>query len=274
MTRHEKRGTSIYPDADADGDERGYVPFEITELNEKQTLPMVPSPPGQDADWTVLDCRAAADRTVRFTMAIRNAPDYGVSCGQAVLMVADRETGARLLELFADAFRTDLPRVRWPQTPLQPLSAFTVVLGEGLMRDPEGEGGFTIVLPDAAGPPRSNVQDEPAGIDPHEGGGWTATKWTPERDGHDAHVFFNFNLHQRRGEFLEKDRDDREQLLALLASALRDGPRPERTPETDPNLTRAGPHVVEVIPILNRWEITWRFSFSFSPGGAFPRLPV
>src|SRR3954471_2510473 len=93
----------------AEEEERGCLPFEIVAMHERQALPTDSSIPVGGNNWTVLDCRAAADRTVAFTIAL--CRDEEVSCwGKAVLTVADREVGARLLGLFADAFRTDLPR--------------------------------------------------------------------------------------------------------------------------------------------------------------------
>ena len=70
------------------------------------------------------------------------------------------------------------------------------------------------------------------------GEGWTATKLFPKEHGLEAEVFFNYNLQSREGEFSEKDPDYRQDLIAILETALRDGPRPDRTPDTDPNLTR------------------------------------
>ncbi len=82
------------------------------------------------------------------------------------------------------------------------------------------------------------------------GEGWTATKWFPQQYGLEAEVFFNYNLQSQEGEFSEKDPDYRQDLIAILATALRDGPRPDRTPDTDPNLTRVGPRIEEACCLL------------------------
>ncbi len=97
------------------------------------------------------------------------------------------------------------------------------------------------------------------------GGGWTATKWFPEHDGLSGEIFFNFNLDKRQGEFSEKDADYADDLVAIFASALRDGPRPERTPENDPNLTRIGPTIGKPRKLLSRLAA----HYSFSPKSRF-----
>ena len=59
-------------------------------------------------------------------------------------------------------------------------------------------------------------------------------------------MFFNYNLDARTGEFSEKDSGYRGDLVTVFAAQLRDGPRPERTPETDPNLAANGPRIEPV----------------------------
>jgi len=108
-----------------------------------------------------------------------------------------------------------------------------------------------------------NLKRNPGGGFEGTGEGWTATKWFPQTVGLEAEVFFNYNLQSQEGEFNEKDPDYRQDLIAILAIALRDGPRPERTPQTDLNLTDKGPRIEEVCCLLPR-----RASYcSFSPGG-------
>ncbi len=94
-------------------------------------------------------------------------------------------------------------------------------------------------------------------------GGWTATKWFPEHDGRSGEVFFNYNLGTRQGEFSEKDADYADDLIAILASAMRDGPRPQRSPDNDPNLTRTGPRIGKPRKLLSRLSS----NYSFSPKG-------
>ncbi len=135
--------------------------------------------------------------------------------GDAILIVSDRETGARFVEAFGRAFSDEVPAPAKRAHVPRPLPIRTAVLGEDLNR--EVTGGFS-----------------------GRGGGWAATKWFPEHDGREAEVYFNYSLTERRGEFAEKDPDYGEDLVAVFASALRDGPRPGRTPDDDPNLTRTG----------------------------------
>jgi hypothetical protein len=86
------------------------------------------------------------------------------------------------------------------------------------------------------------VRDQGGGFS-HGGGNWIATKLFLQRGGTEAEVFFNFDPVAKKGEFTEKDEDYADPMLAFLAAELRDGPRPRRTPETDPNLSAVGPKV-------------------------------
>ena len=64
----------------------------------------------------------------------------------------------------------------------------------------------------------------------------------------------------------EKDADSADDAgVAIFASALRDGPRPERTPDNDPNLSRTGPTIGKPRKFLSRLSE----HYSFSPNGRF-----
>jgi hypothetical protein len=167
---------------------------------------------------------------VTFTVGVSSKGGDGkvpVAWGDAILIVNDRESGARFVEAFGRAFSAEVPppanRAHLPR----PLPIRTAILGENLKRD--GTGGFS-----------------------GQGGGWAATKWFPQHDGREGEVYFNYNLAEQRGEFAEKDPDYEEDLVAVFASALRDGPRPERTPEEDPYFTRTGPSIGEPRKLLPR----------------------
>jgi hypothetical protein len=163
-----------------------------------------------------------------------------VAWGKAVLIVKDREAGVRFVELFSKAFSGKLPTpVNQAHVP-KPLSINTAILGSNMDRG--SEGGFSGTA-----------------------GGWTATKWFPEHDGESGEVYFNFNLVKRQGEFSEKDAEYADALAAIFASALRDGPRPERTPENDPTLTRNGPTIGKPRKLLPRLAA----HYSFSPNSEF-----
>jgi len=57
----------------------------------------------------------------------------------------------------------------------------------------------------------------------------------------DAEVYFNVRTDGREARFLEKDEDYREDLLAVLAMALRDGTPARRSPGSDPLVASAEP---------------------------------
>ena len=226
-----------------DQDEPRHLPFKITAVHEKEK-------PSADApfhinggEWTFFDCQANSDSGVAFTVGIllkKSNDNTPLAWGNAVLAVKDREAGARFVELFSKDFSGKSPTpLKKPYVP-RPLSIKTALLGHNMNR--EGAEGF-------------------AGA----GGGWTATKWFPEHDGRSGEVFFNYNLAKRQGEFSEKDADYADDLVAVFASALRDGPRPERTPENDPNLTKKGPVLGNPRKLMSRLAS----HDSFSPGGRF-----
>jgi hypothetical protein len=210
-------------------DQWGRLPFTITAVHRNRTPADAPPYHAPGGDWTFLDCRADAEPAVVFTVGVAGTGPSGqpVAWGKALLAVPGRDDGARFVALFGRAFHAPIPNPRPGGLPPEPLRLNTAVLGTD-QRRADG-GGFH-----------------------GAGGGWTATKWFPAADGHDAEVFFNFNLDARAGEFSEKDSDYRADLMAVLASRLRDGPRPERTPATDPNLVADGPRIEPLRRLLDR----------------------
>ena len=227
---------------DAD-EEAPHLPFKIIKVIPNQKL-IDESPFHADGgEWTFFDCQPLNDASVTFTVGMMTKSGDGgalSSWGRALLVVKDRVTGTRLLRLFAQAFHGTTPTtVNRPFVPV-PLFVNTAVIGENLTR--ELTGGF-------------NARQ----------GGWTATKWFPQLDGLDAEVYFNFNLAQQEGEFSEKDADYADDLVAIFATTLRDGPRPERTPDNDPNLNLVGPRIGLPRKLLSRFSSF----YSFSPASKF-----
>jgi hypothetical protein len=224
-------------------DEAPHLSFRITTVHEHQK-PSADAPYHiEGGEWTFFDCQANNDPRVVFTVGTASkSSDEGApsAWGKAVLIVKDREAGARFVEMFSKAFSGKLPTyVNQAHVP-KPLSINTAILGYNMER--ERDGGFS-----------------------ETAGGWTATKWFPEQDGLSGEIFFNFNLDKRQGEFSEKDAEYADDLSAIIASAFRDGPRPERTPESDPNLTRTGPTIGKPRKLLSRLAA----NYSFSPKGRF-----
>jgi hypothetical protein len=226
-----------------EADEGGRLAFTITVVHEgRKPSDVAPFHVG-GGEWTFFDCRAGADPEAVFTVGVwakGSADGAPVAWGRAVLAVRDREAGRRFVALFHKSFAGTMPKPRKQHHLPKPLFINTAALGEDLNR--ETQGGFS-----------------------GKGGGWTATKWFPEHDDCSGEVYFNFNLGQRRGEFSEKDAGYRDDLLALFASALRDGPRPQRTPANDPNLTLIGPKIGQPRKLLPRLAS----QYLFSPDGLF-----
>jgi hypothetical protein len=159
-----------------------------------------------------------------------------IAFSHAALIPSDRDKGARFVTELAGGLHAPIPPERSSQ-PLRPQKLGTAVLGEHLS------------------PPEQGLTAN--------GGNWTATKWFIQNEGLDAEVFFNYDLDGGRAAFSEKDPDYNADVLIGLAAVLRDGPRPARTPENDPNFTTAGPQVADLKPIPN----SAKSSASFARGG-------
>jgi hypothetical protein len=178
------------------------------------------SPPWHEpgGDWTFFD--AATHDGVRFGFGyVAPSSTESFRFGRALLTVPDAEHGARLVAAVAQAFRVEPPAER-ARLPLRHRPLGMAVLAEDAR--PLLGGGFE-----------------------GQGGTWTATKLFLGREALVAEVFFNFDLDGMRGAFDEKDAEYAADLVGLLALEVRDGPRPARTPETDPQITLTGPKVPE-----------------------------
>jgi hypothetical protein len=225
----------------APGREHPHLSFTITSVHEGQN----PSPiapyhvPG--GEWTYLDCETTSEPRAAFTVGLWSQKSTGpvpVAWGRAALIVKDREAGVRFLDSFRTAFPGAMPAPAQQAVVPGPLFIKTAILGDSLDRDPRG--GFS-----------------------GRGGGWSATKWFPEQAGLAGEIYFNWNLGQRQGEWSEKDAACRDRLLEVFALALRDGPRPERTPQNDPHITASGPRIGQPRKLLSRLASC----YSFSPNG-------
>jgi hypothetical protein len=216
----------------------GRLDFDIVDVQEGRKPTKEPPFHVAGGRWTFLDCRGGTDALARFTVGllVKGKDDAPVEWGKAWLAVPDRQAGTRLLGVFASTFFTDAPPSRVPQYPLQPLPIHLANLD--LFRWTPGAG------PE---PPRH---------------GWHRTKWFLQAEGY-AEVYFDYNLELKTGSFLEKERDYRVDLVGMLAVALRDGSKPFRRLEDDPNLTPIGPRPGMAHLVLGRRSPSW----FFSPGG-------
>lgn len=221
-----------------DQDEARHLSFKITAVHQKRKPSEAAPFHVAGGDWTYFDCQAKSDPKVVFTVGVLakgGAGDVPIAWGKASLIVKDREAGARFVEVFSKAFGGKVPTPAKRAYVPQALSLRTAILGHNMKR--EKQGGFSGAV-----------------------GGWTATKWFPEHDGDSGEVYFNYDLSKREGEFSEKDAEYADSLVTIFASALRDGPRPERTPENDPNLTRIGPKIGQPRKILSRLSSHYSFT--------------
>ncbi len=223
-------------------DEPRCVAFKIRKIDEGRSPS--PNPPYHVAggEWTYLTCQTTGDASVAFTVGMSTTRDPSGALSvwsKAYLIVTDRHDGAKFVESFHRYFGGNPPKVTDTSFSPLPLLLTTTVLGEDRYREAVAFSG--------------------------EGGGWTATKWFPSHDGREAEVYFNYNLQANEGEFREKDADYADDLLAIWASAFRDGPRPERNPANDPTLTDVCPSIGLPRKLMSRSPD----HYSFDPTGRF-----
>jgi len=123
-----------------DEDDRGNLPFEIIAAHEGRTPANEPPFYAAGGEWLFLDCRAGHEPPALFTVGVLagGKDDRPRVRGKAWLAVADREAGARLVSLFADAFFVDEPPPLEPR-PLGPLLVRTANLDD--LRRHLGERG-------------------------------------------------------------------------------------------------------------------------------------
>jgi hypothetical protein len=173
-------------------------------------------------NWTFLDCTSVPG-DAQFVVGLAanaTAGDAGAALrGKAILRTKDVAATNAFLSAFGQGFHVNVPEPLTPK-PLHPQVFGTTILGTSLSRSPN-DNSFVL----------------------GGGGNWTSTRWAPTTPRLQAEVFFNFNLVAREGEFVEKDFTRREDLMALWARLLRDGPRGLRTPAEDPNVVATGPHL-------------------------------
>lgn len=194
--------------------------------------------------WTILEVELVGGGKLLFGAAGGAEPPFE----RAMLAPANVEEGERALASVGRCLGCTLPPPVAPPAPV-PTIVKSMVYGDDLVRQPDGamHGG---------------------------GGGWTAAKWLLEPG---AELLVHWNLAERRGEMLERDRDGRGELWRALTAALRDGPPPERAPDNDPTLSDAGPRFVDMRVVAEAgarchgWEGS-RILVSRSDGGGVSRL--
>ncbi len=195
-------------------DDVGNLPFVITKVEPAQQ-PSASAPwHAAGGTWTYFEAHVAGDDAATFAALV---PSFdGGMFGKMQLVPTTPAGGARVVAAFANAFHVKAP-APVPGGQLQPLQMPLAVLGLHTGRNDGFSGEGT----------------------------WTATKWFCTTDSVEAaEVFFNFSLDDKRGELSEKDADYDADIASCLATALRDGQPPPRTPANDPTLATTGPELV------------------------------
>ncbi len=151
--------------------------------------------------WTYLDLKTpgGAAFTVGVNVERVLQGDDPITMYDVRAQETDPTQGAAVIEELAKALGTSVPaKPAVDKTPrLVPLAMVASQLGGDTGRNPDGSFSGT--------------------------GSWKATKWTSERAGHAAEIYFNFSLADTKAELSEKDGDYNADIVADLALALRDG---------------------------------------------------
>jgi len=194
------KGALVQVPIGGNGEEPPGLFFDITKVYEKHAPSKKAPFHAKGGDWTYFDAVIDSNPDCAFTVGVAPAKTAGgFGFGKVQLSVKDRVAASCVVEKLADGLGVDVPEKK-PGNVGGPLELATAVLGERLSR--QKGGGF--------------------GGDGD--GSWTATKLFLEKGETYGEVFFNYDLDSKRGEFSEKDFDYDHDVVAVLASELRDAP--------------------------------------------------
>ncbi len=199
--------------------------LDITRVHWAQKPLEVPPFHAKGGDWTFLELSPRTDPTAKALVGLKSAKaKRGDESGNVLLVASDPASGGRFLEAFAAALQVDAPKARANPTKLAPFPVFGDVLARDVVRDERGRFG-------------------------EAKGAWTTTRWTLDRQGVGGVLLFNYALLGMHAELVEAYAGYTEDATLLLAEALRDGPRPPRTPANDPTLAKDGPRFVDLVKV-------------------------
>ena len=164
--------------------------------------------------------RTGSERRIRMRagegeawLTLSDPSGTGIAFGKGELEAKDRAKGAAFVAAVAGWLHVPVPAPRAPETPLEPLLLTYVRLAEADDAKPE------------------------------------AMKLFLQARGREGEIFLDVWHGGTRAAFLEKDEGDREDVVQVLAMALRDGPAPPRTPASDPHLASAAPLLAPLVPL-------------------------
>jgi hypothetical protein len=214
-------GMIVQPRIGGDDTDDGSIPFTITKVHTNQKPSATAPFHAAGGDWTYLEARLDGDPGATFVVGVPTFPKTGNASGfggfgKLMFVPTTSTAGTRVVERLAKRLGTVAPAPRAGGV-LQATKVPVALLGQGIAHLDNGMGGE---------------------------GTWDATKlFCSAGDIDAAELFFNYSIADKKGEFSEKDTDYNKDVVACLATILRDGLPPPRTPSNDPTLTTSAPRL-------------------------------
>lgn len=195
----------------------GRLELDVTQVYPAQKPLDVPPFHVKGGAWTYLEVSPRGDPSAKALVGLRSATGEEDESA-AVVVAADAKAGARFLDAVGAAFGVEVPKPRANPTKLAPLP----IEVEAVAKSEGGHPG-------------------------DEKGAWISTRWSLSRRNARGEALFDFSLTGRQAEL--RSAGDGDELMALLAEALRDGPPPPRSPANDPTLAKDGPRFVGLVKV-------------------------
>lgn len=202
--------------------------LKITHVHTTRTLPGVAELPRTPDSWTVFDCAPVNDSAARFSIAVGDikstASPVGFHYTSDFILPRSSDAGKRFVADFATAVGQSAPPLQ-PAQPLKPTRFFAVRLGQHL------------------GAPATRFA--------RNRGNWVIDQWTIANDGLRGELYFSYDLADGNAQLSRGSQASSADELTALADALRDGPRPARSPANDPTFTNSSPQLVDAKLVSN-----------------------
>ena len=228
----QKKANSLFNATDwtesmvADARAAKHLSLTISNVRQLAAIPGVEMIFGMPKSWTAMHCVADDDPAAQFDVAIGadTLPPSRLesSFGTHVLLPQAVDAGRHMVAAFAASNAQPVPDEASSQ-PLQPTKLTAMRIADHL------------------GGPETHYA--------RNGGNWTMYQWSIVGDGLQDVIYFSCDLSAGKAQLSHKSEPYNADALSMLATALRDGPRPTRSPKNDPTFTDQSPTLADERPI-------------------------